>query len=54
MEGFIKATPMEWKVCDLINSELPFIVVIFVRFSFLFTLFLAAFFPPLKGDSSAE
>lgn len=48
IEGFIKETPMEWKVCDLISSELPFIVVIFALFSFLFTLFLAAFFPPSR------
>ena len=33
VEGFIKEIPMEWKVCDLISSELPFIVVIFA-FSF--------------------
>lgn len=48
MEGFIKETPMEWKVCDLISPELPFIAVIFALFSFLFTLFLAVFFSPSR------
>lgn len=48
MEGFNKETPMEWKVCDLISPELPFIVVIFALFSFLFTLFLAASFSPSR------